>query len=460
MADTRISNLTVFTSPLSGDVFPIVNNNITKQVSLYNAFNTAGILTSTPNYIYVTTGSSASANGINLLNAYVKATILTPNTSALSSTNRTTLILFPGTYDLGLSSLSLNTQYVDIIGMTRDASHVTITSSNSSATITQTANDVRCIGLTIGSTVSAAGWSPSNNLSLTYWENVTFSSISANNLSGTFKNCKSTNSIASQGGFVRQDGVASGTFINCTGTNTGSEGGGFVGRAGVYTGIFTDCIGINSGVKGGGYIGFLGGYLGTSSGTFINCTGTNTGTDGGGFVGASFSLAARSIAAGVYTNCTGTSTNCDSCGGFVGIFGIASGVFTNCTGICYYGSGGGGFAGHQGIISGTFNNCTGVRVGYYVGGGGKGGGDFVSLGSITGRLINCVAGTSWSNGGGISGQLINCIMIPTNYTEIPPGPGTYPALTSSGLSAVPACYVNCLDGSGRLVNGSVKYGIY
>jgi hypothetical protein len=421
MADTRISNLTVITSPLSSDVFPIVNNDITKQISLYNAFNTVGIFTSTPNFIYVTTGSSASANGINLLNAYTTATTLTPNTSALNSTNRTTLVLFPGNYNLGSSSLNLNTQYVDIIGLTRDASHVTITSSNSTATISQTANDVRCIGFTVAG--SGPGWSPNNNLSSTYWENVTFNSISANNLSGYFKNCKSTNTISGQGGFVRQSGTASGTFIDCTGINTsfGAAGGGFVGQSSVISGIFINCTGTNAANSGGGFIG----QNSTASGTFTNCTGKNTGSVGGGFVG----YGSGSKASGIFINCTGTDTTAAG-GSFTAPAAKITGKLYNCIS-------NGSFA-RDSVVSGIFYNCIGDS--YTTGSGNQ----------LSGQLYGCIAKTDISGSIAITGQLINCISAES----------TLPTLTSSGLSATPACYVNCLDGSGRLINGSEKYGIY
>jgi len=438
MADTKISNLTVLTSPLSSDVFPIVNDNLTKQVSLYNAFNTAAVPIASPNFIYVTTGSSASANGINLLNSYTKATTLTPNTSALSSTNRTTLVLFPGNYNLGLSSLRLNTQYVDVVGMTRDASHATITSSNTTATISQTANDVRCIGFTINNTVSAPGWLPSSNLSQTYWENVIFNSISANNLSGYFKDCRSTNNIVSGGGFVNASGTASGTFINCTGINTGNDGGGFIGSNGTASGVFTTCTGTtNTGTRGGGFAG----YYGIVTGTFINCTGINTGDNGGGFIGEYGS----SSNTATFTSCIGSNTRIHG-GGFIGQYGTASGTFTNCTG-SNTGPFGGGFIGEYGSSSNTatFTSCIGLNSG-------SNGGGFIGLGgTATGTFTNCIGTNTGSGGKGfggsgsvLKGQFVNCIV----------GDATFQSLTNSGLSATPACYVNCLDGTGNLVNGS------
>jgi len=409
MAGIRIRDLPTAASPNLSDVFPIVNNNLTKQVSFFNAATSIGVIASTsPNYLIVPVTDNATTNGTNLLNTYIAATSLTPNASARSSTNRAVVFLPPATYNLGSSTLQLNTSGVDIVGMTRDQNHVTITGSNTTATISQTANDVRCIGFTINSTVSAPGWVPSNNLSLTYWENVTFSSISANNISGTFKNCQSTNLVTYGGGFVDRAGIASGTFIDCIGSNNGAFGGGFVGgEISTASGIFINCTGLNTGTQGGGFVGLIG----TASGTFTNCTGSNVGVQGGGFVGG-----VNSIASGTFVNCTGTNTGNDG-GGFVGGTGTASGIFTNCTG-SNSGVQGGGFIGSLGTASGTFINCTGSNT--------SGSGGLVSIDGISsGRFINCVS------------------------TDI-----TLPALVNSGVPTRPACYINCLDSSGNLVNGS------
>jgi hypothetical protein len=438
MADTKISNLTVITSPLSSDVFPIVNNNVTKQVSLYNAFNTASVLASSPNFIYVTAGSSASANGTNLLNSYTTATTLTPNTSALNSTNRTTLVLFPGNYNLGSSSLNLNTQYVDIVGLTRDASHVTITSSNSTATISQTANDVRCIGFTINSTVSAPGWVPSSNLSQAYWENVTFSSISANNLSGYFKNCTSTNTIVGGGGFVRSNGTASGTFDGCTGISINNAsyagGGGFVGNSGTASGKFINCFGksINNAdrASAGGFVG----QSGSASGTFINCVGSSPGQIESGGIASGYA----GVVSGVFYNCRFpdqqlAGQNCTI---------SSSSIFYNC--YMPYG------CIMQSTNSGNFYGCS---IGSLMGSSSTGtwyiswfGGICDSCVFTNSPVIGYADGKQIMN----KGQLRNCTFLDT----------TLPTLTSSGDATKPACYVNCLDGSGRLVNGSEKYGIY
>jgi hypothetical protein len=385
-------------------------------------------------YILVPVSDNIITNGTNLLNAYQAATTLSPNASALSSTNRVVLILPPATYNLDLSSLKLNCEYIDIVGLTKDASHVTITSSNSAATIQQTANDVRCIGFT------TSGWVPSNNLTKTYWENVAFSSISANNLSGIFKNCKSTNTIDGQGGFIKQGGIASGTFTDCIGVNLGMGGGGFVGSNGTAPGTFINCTGSNAGITGGG---FVGGF-GSASGTFLNCNGSNITDSGGGFGGIS------SNGSGYFYNCKGVCTGASFSGGFFGQNGVASGIFFSCIGSTSYGGSGGGFAGSYGTVSGTFLNCIGT---------GNGGNTIGGFGgyaaTVTGLFINCsgagagglgVSGNGINgSGANITGRFLSCLFT----SDV-----TLPLLTNSGVSSKSACYINCLDGSGNLVNGS------
>jgi hypothetical protein len=439
MPGVRIPNLPTATSPLSSDVFPIVSNNTTGQVSFFNAATSVALTnTASPNYVFVSVSDNAVANGSNLLNAYATACTFTPNASALSSTNRAVVFLPSANYNLGSSSLNLRSQYVDIVGLTRDASHVNITSSSSTATISQTANDIRVIGLTVSNIVSAAGWSPSSNLSLTYWENVTFSSISANNLSGTFKNCKSTNSIESQGGFVKASGTASGTFIDCTGANTGGfDGGGFVGQYGTASGTFTNCTGTNLTNSGGGFVG----GSGLASGTFYTCTGVNSGASGGGFVGN------MGIASGNFYNCTGTNSG-DFGGGFVGYSSVgnadASGNFYNCTGT-NTGTKGGGFVGMFGRLTGRFFNCTGTNTGT------DGGGLTGYSCRPSGTFINCIGVNTGTGGRGLFGPYATVQATVINCTTTD---ATLPALINSGVAAKPACYINCLDGSGNLVNGS------
>ena len=269
MADTTITNLPV-ASPLSTDVFPIVNNGTTKQVSLSSAFTNlvslSGVVTNNSSYIYVTTTSNTTVNGTNLLNAYATACALTPNGSALSSTNRAVVILMPGTYTT-TSGLQLSAQYVDIVGMSSDANHTIIDIVN------QTANDVQVSNIT----VATNGCTLASNLSLTIWTN-----------------CVVSNSIDYGGGFGNN--ILSGTFTNCTGSSSSStyhSGGGFGGVSSTLSGTFTNCTGSNSSIYAGGF----GGYLSTLSGTFTNCTGSNSGGYGYGFCGYLSTLS------GTFINC-------------------------------------------------------------------------------------------------------------------------------------------------------------
>jgi hypothetical protein len=440
MANLSITDLPVVTTPNQSDIIPYINiaTSTTCKITLNDAIKAAGALPAkASNYIYVPSSNNALTNGTSLLDAYTTGKTLTPGGSALSSTNRVSIILDPGNYNLGSSSLTLDTQYIDIIGLTKEASHVTITSSNGTSTIIQTANDVRSIGYTIKNTGGAGGWKPSNNLTLTYLENIIFTvdQISSNIiLSGTFKNCKATNSVNNGGGFVGSYGIASGTFIDCTGTNTGTNGGGFVGYSGTASGTFTNCTGSNTGASGGGFVG----QFGVASGTFTNCSGTNTNTgiNGGGFAGR------EGIASGIFINCSGSNT-ASSGGVFTGWSGIISGTFTNCIGT-NTGEAGGGFVG-PGTVSGTFINCTGTNTGAY------GGGFAGQSSTVLGTFINCTGTNTNVTGGGFLGYLsyararfINCIS-----TDL-----TLPTLTNSGDATKPACYINCFDGSGNLVNGS------
>ncbi|MCK9592697.1 MAG: hypothetical protein M0Q91_11900 [Methanoregula sp.] len=194
------------------------------------------------------------------------------------------------------TALTLDTQFVDIIGLTTDRSlqHIYGTPpATNSGVIIQTANDVHISNLTVEiltaygtpeliSTDSAA-YFPSTNLNNTVIENVYFKG------------------------------------------EEGSETVLWSMRVSIeYSGIFTNCKGEDCA---------FGGSAGTASGTFTNCfSGDYSFGDGG-------------IASGTFNNCTG---GVSAFGGY----GIASGTFNNCTGEdCAFG-------GYGGTASGTFSYCT------------------------------------------------------------------------------------------------------
>ena len=345
--------------------------------------------------IVVETTASATTNGINLLAAYAAAKALTPNGAALSATNRASVIIPPGVYDLGsgegYTPLTLDTEFVDLIGLTSDrkSQHIKGTPpATNSGVIVQTADDVHVSNLYVKilTEVESANWNdtdsaayfPTTSLSNTVVDNCQFDGQNGSKYegprlfsmrlyieySGTFNNCTGGN-FAFGGG-----GTASGTFTNCTGGD-----GSFGGAGGTASGTFTNCT--------GGGVAFGGG--GTASGTFTNCTGGDYSFGGAG-----------GTASGTFTNCTGGDVA-------FGSGGTASGTFTNCTG-GNYAFGGGGTA------SGTFSNCTGGDYSFGI------------YGTVSGVFTNCTGGAgAFGSGGTLSGQLYYCRLTTGSFQTLAEG---------------------------------------
>jgi len=248
--------------------------------------------------IVVETTSNAKTNGAALIAAYTAAKALTPNGEELSATNRACVIIPPGNYDLDHGEddacvpLTLDTEFVDIIGLTTDRSLQQIygtPEATNSGVIVQTADDVHVSNLYVKilTEVESANWNdtdsaayfPSTSLSNTVVDNCQFDGQDGSNdegprlfsmrlyieYSGTFNNCTGGNFA-----FGGAGGTASGTFTNCTGGGDAFGGGGG-GRA---SGTFTNCTGGGDAFGGGGG--------GTASGTFTNCTGGNYSFGGAG----------------------------------------------------------------------------------------------------------------------------------------------------------------------------------
>ena len=82
----------------------------------------------------------------NLIAAYAAAKALTPNGQALGSDNRAVVLVPPGKYDLGTGQLDMDTQYVDLAGLSslRENQHIYGTSNGyGTGVLRQTANDVK-----------------------------------------------------------------------------------------------------------------------------------------------------------------------------------------------------------------------------------------------------------------------------------------------------------------------------
>ena len=289
-------------------------------------------------HVIVQTTGSPTQNAANLLAAYACAKALTPNGAPLSATNRAVVLVAPGNYDLGAAQLEMDTEFVDLVGLSsaRDDQYIHGTALRPTfCVLRQTADNVRIENLVIEGTGESANWNviswgsaayfPDTGMPNTVVRNCEFSGKYSilNGMSdfteyaGHFEDC-----AGGRDAFGGGSGIASGTFINCTGGTCA-----FGGISGNASGTFINCT---------GGIGAFGGIGGNASGTFINCTGgkNSFGGDGGS-------------ASGTFKNCTG--------GEFAfGGSGYAIGLFANCTGGFYAFGGGGGKA-----PGGRFYHCVG-----------------------------------------------------------------------------------------------------
>ncbi len=227
-------------------------------------------------YITVATTSDPVTNGLNLILAYNAAKTLMPHGAALSVTNRMTVIVPPGNYDLTTGSLTLDAEFVDLIGLStaRENQYIFgLSNGPNSGVLMQTASDVRieniwvkcvytgAIGFSPNSTAPSA-YFPNSDLPNTVIRNCLFEGVNAFNITQYF------------GGLAMRTSITySGTYIDCL-AEAGSAGGAFGGRGGTASGTFKNCD--------GGRISFGGG--GVASGLFVNCRAVSLsfGTDASG----------------------------------------------------------------------------------------------------------------------------------------------------------------------------------
>lgn len=269
-------------------------------------------------FVVVERGATDVASGTNLLAAYTAAKSLTPGGNALSATNRAVVFIPPGRYDLNGGFLTLDTQYVDVVGLSTDRTATVITSAFTDitkGTIIQTANDVHASNLTVekSNDTDGSAYYPSNDLDLTVWHDVEFSASdnaaysmrTEIEYSGTFIDCESGSL-----GFG-SSGTASGTFIDC------EAGADSFGTYGTASGTFIRCRGdVYSFGCGGGA---------AASGTFIDCevTGAGFGWETVETSGYFRNCRASSVC---FSNATGTFINCDVMTGD----GVLTGTAINC----------------------------------------------------------------------------------------------------------------------------------
>lgn len=178
---TEIS--TNFPDNTSGAITPEVLRNTTQDLADSALFSVNDA------YIFVVTSGDPSANGAALKAAYAAAKALTPNGAALSATNRAAVILPPGRYQTDgavNAPLAIDTQYIDIVGLTGDPDDVIVTGKEAVdatvSTVVQTVNDVHWSGVTLRNMVppslfdgtDPAAWYSSPDLPLTVFRDCVF----------------------------------------------------------------------------------------------------------------------------------------------------------------------------------------------------------------------------------------------------------------------------------------------
>ena len=320
------------TQVLAGNL--TVNGNLTvttnltaESISLGGVTQTSwpGALAQGYKHVIVPEGTNDLQRGSNLQAAYTTATTLNP-----TSSNRVVVLVPPGNYNLGGTDLTMNTSYVDLIGLvpaqmtskqvftdstgrtrTKTIANVQcpvlIYASASAGTLVQNVDYVRIESVILFNTGSGAAYGASVSGTNTVLRHVSMSSMSAGEYAGQYVDCV--------GDF---NAMASGTFIDCT-------GGDHSFGDGTATGTFIDCT--------GGDWSFGGRNWGDSeaSGTFVGCVGGMGGFGGNGRADGGF----VDCVAGDYSFGGGDGYDQDGNG--------AGGTFIDCVGgVNSFGGGDGG----------------------------------------------------------------------------------------------------------------------
>ncbi|MCE5228326.1 hypothetical protein LLG95_01850 [bacterium] len=354
------------------------------------------------NYIVVQTTSNPVTNGSNLVSAYHYAKTLRPNGQDLETSNRLTVLVPPGLYQLTAGQLTLDAEFVDLVGLSTARADQYLfgnLTAEGTSLVCQSANDVRIENLTIAATCATyystkpVAYFPESNRTRTVIRNCEFigndhaeSMRKGVDYRGRYEDCTAGSFAfgyygAANGQFIRcsagtnsfgNHGAASGTFIDCY------AGPSSFGSTGAASGSFTGCT-----CSGSGF-----GVYGSATGKFVNCTAGVRSfgceeTAGGTFencVAGDDSFGMNGVASGIFINCRGGDHAFAHCG-------TASGTFTNCAAGTY--SFGAGSSVVPGIASGTFTNCT--ASGYSFGASTFFDADSTKS-TCSGTFINCVGG--------------------------------------------------------------------
>jgi len=211
-------------------------------------------------YVVVETTDNAVTNGTNLIAAYAAAKALTPHGQALGADNRAVVLVPPGKYDLGTAQLEMDTEFVDVVGLStaRENQHIYGTANGAgTGVLRQTAANVKVENLFFELMPSGFGTNYDDQDPAAYFPDTALAST-------VVRNCLFKGDETS-GWSMRRSIEYAGHYEDCTGGNLS------FGYNGDATGTFTNCT-------GGDWS--FGSFGGTASGTFTSCTG-GSGSFGG-----------------------------------------------------------------------------------------------------------------------------------------------------------------------------------
>lgn len=138
-----------------------------------------GLAYSGESFLIVTVGSNQVTNGNNLKAAYTYATTRTPYGGALSNSNRYSIILQPGVYDIGSTTFTLSNNFIDLIGLSSDPNLSVIYSSGATVVTLGSITNYRLKNLTIENNANTTarlciGGVNTTTRSNEEWDNIVF----------------------------------------------------------------------------------------------------------------------------------------------------------------------------------------------------------------------------------------------------------------------------------------------
>jgi len=299
-------------------------------------------------YIFIGGDADPLVNGTALQDAYVFAKASTPNGAALATANRFTIFLLPGIYDLGAGTLTLDTLYIDLAGVSQNSGQMNFRSG-----VVEDEGETVIVSTVDPININSAADSGSHDISIS---NLCIKSVSAGNESainttqtGFGIKLKVTNVLLRKTGggnrITPWDKNFSGTWTDVRAWDTSRAFGVAIAGAVTVAGFWLRC-------KAAGLsFGYADSADSSITGTFIDCE-----ADGGGWSHGGGNVPTLS---GVFLRCRYAASSGSTSGMFGGTTGILSGVFENCLAK-------NGFAAWGTTLSGSIRGCGGANPAWSV----------------------------------------------------------------------------------------------